>query len=142
MVNRNSSMNASILVELPTILENEAMAFTTQTPSTEVSPPNSNLVSSANESPPSTDDTSSSINDNLHNLSITELWQQLDVVRDEKKELRRSIKEIEAQFEDENGRKMLKSDRKGSMEETYSLYKQKKGKLRLLDALVKKHMAY
>lgn len=86
-------------------------------------------------------DDSSSLNDNLHQLSITELWHQLDIVREEKKALRRTIKEFEGKFELDAGRKMLKGDRK-QMEDTYALYKQKKGRLRLLDALVKKHMAY
>lgn len=113
------------------------------TPSTDVTPPTSQAMddsSPTNKSSDSTDE-SSSLNDNLHQLSIAELWQQLDAVREEKRSLRRSIKEYEQQFEADNGRKMLKGDRKG-MEETYLMYKQKKGKLRLLDALVKKHMAY
>ncbi|XP_059616191.1 protein FAM13A isoform X2 [Phlebotomus argentipes] len=150
MLNRSSVLNGSGVgvAELPTILEHEAMAFTvTATPSTDVTPPS---VPSAVESPSettvssskSTDSTEdSSVNENVHTLSIRELWQQLDAVRDEKRDLRRTIKEFEHSFEKENGRKMLKSDRK-AIEETYALYKQKKGKLRLLDALVKKHMSY
>lgn len=127
------------------------MVFTStnNTPSTDATPPEGQTVTttsdsimpvSANKSTDSTDD-SSSLNDNLHQLSITELWHQLDIVRDEKKVLRRTIKDFEQQFEAASGRKMLKGDRK-AIEETYALYKQKKGRLRLLDALVKKHMAY
>lgn len=117
---------------------------TNNTPSTDATPPESQAeredVPEVIKEPLGTDD-SSSLNDNLHQLSIAELWHQLDIVRDEKKMLRRTIKEFEQQFEADAGRKMLKGDRKAK-EETYALYKQKKGRLRLLDALVKKHMAY
>lgn len=145
------SAQISAPVDLPTILEHEAMVFTStnNTPSTDATPPESQIravegkgggVSDDREELIVTDD-SSSLNDNLHQLSIAELWHQLDIVRDEKKMLRRTIKEFEQQFEAESGRKMLKGDRK-AMEDTYAMYKQKKGRLRLLDALVKKHMAY
>lgn len=79
------------------------------------------------------------LNENIKSLSIDKLWNQLDIAREEKKQLRRSIKEFEYNFEETSGRKMLKSDRK-AIEDTYALYKQKKAKLRLLDALVKKQM--
>ncbi|GAB0099680.1 uncharacterized protein DMENIID0001_155670 [Sergentomyia squamirostris] len=154
MLNRSSVLNGAGIgvIELPTILEHEAMAFTvsTATPSTDITPPSApsavespsdTTTMSSSKSTDSTEESSSSVNDNVHTLSIHELWQQLDTVRDEKRDLRRTIKEFEHTFEKENGRKMLKSDRK-AIEETYSLYKQKKGKLRLLDALVKKHMSY
>lgn len=119
---------------------------TNNTPSTDSTPPDSQREDcepgeSMNREEVLATDESSSLNDNLHQLSITELWQQLDIVREEKKKLRRTIKDFEQQFEEESGRKMLKGDRK-QMEDTYALYKQKKGRLRLLDALVKKHMAY
>lgn len=70
-------------------------------------------------------------------MSVNELYAHFDTVREEKKQLRRTIKEFEHNFEEINGRKLLKSDR-NSIEEIYALYKQKKAKLRLLDALVKK----
>lgn len=120
---------------------------TNNTPSTDATPPDSRMVAEdeaateEKEQQEPLNDDSNSLNDNLHQLSISELWHQLDLVREEKKLLRRTIKEYEQQFEEESGRKMLKGDRK-AMEETYALYKQKKGRLRLLDALVKKHMAY
>lgn len=72
-------------------------------------------------------------------MSLDELSRNLEVVRDEKKKLRRTIKEFEEAFEEQNGRKMLKSDR-SVIEDTYALYKQKKAKLRLLDALMRKHL--
>lgn len=133
----------SRLITLGSLPSTELPASVPHTPSTDVTPPTSQAMddsSPTNKSSDSTDE-SSSLNDNLHQLSIAELWQQLDAVREEKRSLRRSIKEYEQQFEADNGRKMLKGDRKG-MEDTYLMYKQKKGKLRLLDALVKKHMAY
>lgn len=150
LVNRNSSLAGGAVSDLPTILENEALAFTTGTvtPSNDVSPP------SCVQSPPSESSTSLSgpssdsnendadlnhINETIRTMSIDKLWIQLDIAREEKKQLRRTIKEFEYKFEESSGRKMLKSDRK-TMDETYALYKQKKAKLRLLDALVKKHM--
>lgn len=147
MVSRDAALTiASVVPELPTILEHEAMAFTA--PATEIifSPP---LTSALDYSPSdksisiqSSDstDTSSSMTENVHIMSIDELWNQLDMTREEMKCLKRSIKDFEQVFEERNGRKMLKSDRK-MIEETYALYKQKKAKVRLLDALVKKHMS-
>lgn len=156
-----TASGATNLSELPTILEHEAMAF----PITAVSitPPPSDCdaesapaflatassitsIESPSETPTnlsSTDstDTSSSINENVHELSIEELSRNLSVVRDEKRRLGRTIKEFEEIFEEQNGRKMLKSDR-GVIEDTYALYKQKKAKLRLLDALIKKHLTH
>lgn len=82
------------------------------------------------------------LNENLNVsvMNVQELYAHYNVVREEKKQLRRTIKEFEHNFEEVNGRKMLKSDR-SSIEDTYAAYKQKKAKLRLLDALVRKQMA-
>lgn len=164
LVNRNASLSGSgiSVPELPTILEHEAMAFTGTTPTTTTNQTllgvgvgdgdksNQSTMSTISliESPSdnsdsiqSTDstDTSSSMTENVHTMSIQELWNQLDSTRDETKTLKRTIKEFEEVFEERNGRKMLKTDRK-LIEETYNLYKQKKAKVRLLDALIKKHM--
>lgn len=162
LVNRSASISGTGLnnvTELPTILEHEAMAFTVATVS--ITPPLSDsetvpiltastastigYIESPTETPSllsSTDstDTSSSINENVHELSIEELSRTLNLVRDEKRQLGRTIKEFEEVFEEQNGRKMLKTDR-GVIEDTYALYKQKKAKLRLLDALVRKHLS-
>lgn len=154
MVNRSvtiSGPGSSNPSELPTILEHEAMAFTVAivsltpppsdseisfAPSNSIdSPSEQSLLVSSNDSP----DTSSSINENVQHMSLEELSRSLDVVRDEKKQLRRTIKEFEEAFEVQNGRKMLKSDR-SLIEDTYITYKQKKAKLRLLDALVRKQI--
>lgn len=145
LVNRNNSLTG-VVPELPTILENEALAFTTGTvtPSNDMSPPSAMQSPPSESSGRSTDDSNTeeslgTINENIKSMSIDKLWNQLDIAREEKKQLRRSLKEFEYNFEDKSGRKMLKSDRK-AMEDTYALYKQKKAKLRLLDALVKKQM--
>lgn len=154
LVNRSASISGSGInnpSELPTILEHEAMAFTVAAIS--LTPPPSDTealsnVTSAIDSPtdPSTlvsstdsTDTSSSINENVHEMSLDELTHSLETIRDEKKRLRRTIKEFEEVFEEQNGRKMLKSDR-SIIEDTYALYKQKKAKLRLLDALMRKQL--
>lgn len=135
--------------ELPTILEHEALAFTVAA----LAPPqyDTDQSSLVTDSPSDTSnslmssadstDTSSSVNESIqvHTLSLDELNRCVDVARDEKKRLRRTIKEFEEVFEERNGRKMLKSDR-FAIEETYAMYKQKKAKLRLLDALVRKHL--
>jgi hypothetical protein len=147
LVNRNNSISGTI-PELPTILENEALAISgIATPLTDFSPPS---VHSAFQSPTDSS-TSTSIDTNpsslalqenfrLHSMTAQELLAHFDVIREEKKQLRRTIKEFEHNFEEVNGRKMLKSDR-NAIDETYALYKQKKAKLRLLEALVKKQMA-
>uniref|UniRef100_A0A336MSS8 CSON006552 protein n=1 Tax=Culicoides sonorensis TaxID=179676 RepID=A0A336MSS8_CULSO len=156
MVNRTALLSSIGGGELPTILENEALALTTgglMTPSNEDTSPPTDVQSPPSESSTSisgpemsdansndtTDDAIGTINETIKLMSIDKLWIQLDLVREEKKQLRRSLKEFEYKFEEMNGRKMLKTDRK-AMEETYALYKQKKAKLRLLDALVKKQM--
>lgn len=154
LVNRNNSLAGSGAGELPTILENEALALTTGilSPSNEDDSPPTDVQSPPSESSTSisgpdlselnstdTNDAIGTINETIKLMSIDKLWIQLDIVREEKKQLRRSLKEFEYKFEETNGRKMLKSDRK-TMEDTYSMYKQKKAKLRLLDALVKKQI--
>lgn len=152
LVNRNNSLSGGGAGELPTILENEALALTTGvvSPSNEDDSPPTDVQSPPSESstsisgpdmsdPNDTNDAIGSINETIKLMSIDKLWIQLDIVREEKKQLRRSLKEFEYKFEETSGRKMLKSDRK-AMEDTYTLYKQKKSKLRLLDALVKKQI--
>lgn len=155
LVNRSAALSggAGAGPELPTILEHEALAYTVDVaalaPQQSDTDPNSLTVDSPSDTSTSllssTDstDTSSSVNErvqSVHTLSIDELNRCLDVAREEKKRLRRTIKEFEEIFEERNGRKMLKSDRV-VIEETYAMYKQKKAKLRLLDALVRKHLA-
>lgn len=144
LVNRSIAIAGAAsnnLSELPTILEHEAMAFTVAAIS--LTPPPSDTeamgIQSALDSSTDSTDTSSSINENVHEMSLDGLTRSLEIVRDEKKRLRRTIKEFEEVFEVQNGRKMLKTDRT-AIEDTFALYKQKKAKLRLLDALVRKQL--
>ncbi|KAG4066939.1 hypothetical protein HA402_007687 [Bradysia odoriphaga] len=146
-INRSAtvSLSGTGVSDLPTILEHEAMQFpvvVAAAPLVQLESPTDTSVSlQSNESATDTSTTTTgSVHENVHTLSVDELWKQLELARREKKQLRRTIKEFEDVFEEQNGRKMLKSDRT-MMEDTYGLYKQKKAKLRLLDALVKKHMA-
>lgn len=151
LVSRNNSISGGGF-ELPTILENEALALSgVVSPSNDFSPPSGN---SQVQSPVSDSSTSTSIdglpvpinnnalneNLNVNMMNVQELYAHYNVVHEEKKQLRRSIKEFEHNFEEINGRKMLKTDR-CFIEDTYASYKQKKAKLRLLDALVRKQMA-
>jgi hypothetical protein len=153
-VNRNNSISGAI-PELPTILENEALALSGfVTPSTDMSPPSAHsAIQSPSDSSTSTSFDTNQVmgtanqltttfkeNFQLHSMSVKELYAHFDAIREEKKQLRRTIKEFEHNFEEVNGRKMLKADRL-LIDETYSLYKEKKAKLRLLDALVKKQMS-
>ena len=58
-------------------------------------------------------------------------------VREEKKQLRRTVKEFEDTFKTKTGRKLQKEDRE-PFEKTYQLYKTTKSKLKLIDALLSK----
>lgn len=153
LVNRSAAMSGGSGAggpELQTILEHEALALVVSAVAPQQSDTEQNSLVTDSPSDNSTSilsstdstDTSSSINESVqvHTLSLDELNRCLDVARDEKKQLRRTIKEFEEIFEERNGRKMLKSDR-AIIEQTYAMYKQKKAKLRLLDALVRKHLA-
>lgn len=82
-------------------------------------------------------DTDSSIGENLHALTKEELLQQIKVAREEKKELRRKIKEFEMEVQLKTG-KMIQREEKAPMENVYVTYKKVKAKLRLLEALVGK----
>lgn len=64
---------------------------------------------------------------------------QQRVTREEKKRLRRALKELEAQFEARAGRRMQKEDRGPQVVMIYESYKQTKAKLRLIDALMAKN---
>lgn len=166
--------------ELPTIMENEQLIFTSDTTtvtplktSPESSSPNearaflpimSALTSNQQQqSLPDYDDdeeesttttteevttakqkpqqSSALFGEKIQNMSVDELWKFLDKTRDEKREVKRTIREFESLFEEQNGRKMLKHDRV-FIEETYSNYKELKAKVRLLQALVRKHISH
>lgn len=149
--------------ELPTILEHEAMVFeatstplqyssnnsteTTNSPSDSMAPNNQTQNASSDESTTTTTTTTTTATDsaqaeNIAALSVDQLWEQLERVRNEKMVLKATIREYESIFEEQNGRKMLKPDRKSLETETYAQYKEKKAKVRLLQALIKKHIGH
>ncbi|KAH8407593.1 hypothetical protein KR222_007885 [Zaprionus bogoriensis] len=151
--------------ELPTILEHEAMVFeatstplqyssnnsteTTNSPSDSQAPNTLTQNASSDESTTTTTTTTTNTAtdqsqqaENIAALSLDQLWEQLERVRDEKTLLKATIREYESIFEEQNGRKMLKPDRKSLETETYAQYKEKKAKVRLLQALIKKHIGH
>jgi len=72
-----------------------------------------------------------------HSMSREELVDIQRRVREEKKQLRRTVKEFEDTFKTRTGRKLQKEDRE-PFEKTYQLYKTTKSKLKLIDALLSK----
>ncbi|XP_053112660.1 protein FAM13A isoform X10 [Hemicordylus capensis] len=74
---------------------------------------------------------------NLHAASMPELVEQLQEVREEKKRIRKKLRDFEDNFFQQNGRNVQKEDRT-PMAEEYNEYKQVKAKLRLLEVLISK----
>ncbi|KFV93499.1 Protein FAM13A, partial [Eurypyga helias] len=74
---------------------------------------------------------------NLHEASIPELLEQLQEVREAKKQIRKKLRDFEDNFFRQNGRNVQKEDRT-PMAEEYNEYKQIKAKLRLLEVLISK----
>ncbi|XP_017262040.1 protein FAM13A isoform X3 [Kryptolebias marmoratus] len=74
---------------------------------------------------------------NLHSASMQELVEQLQETREEKKRIRKNLKEFEDQFFRQNGRTVQKEDRSPLADE-YHEYKHVKAKLRLLEVLISK----
>ncbi|KAM9363719.1 protein FAM13A [Symphorus nematophorus] len=74
---------------------------------------------------------------NLHSATMQELLEQLQETREEKKRLRKDLKEFEDQFFRQNGRNVQKEDRSPLAAE-YNEYKHVKAKLRLLEVLISK----
>ncbi len=72
----------------------------------------------------------------LHGLSREELFYVQRSAKDEKKQLRRMIKDREQKFMQVNGRPMAKSESKSH--EDYVKYRTIKAKLKLIDALLSK----
>ncbi|XP_057672397.1 protein FAM13A [Diorhabda carinulata] len=121
--------------ELATIHENETMNFVTPTSSSQ-----SNDTESEKTVLPSTStdsDTDSSAKDNIHSMSKEELIEQLRITTEERKELKRKIKEFELNVQLTTG-KMIQKEDKAPMENFYVSYKKIKAKSRLLEALVGK----
>lgn len=74
---------------------------------------------------------------NLHAATMQELVEQLQETREEKKRIRKNLREYEDQFFRENGRSVQKEDRSPLAVE-YNEYKHLKAKLRLLEVLISK----
>ncbi|XP_030046547.1 protein FAM13A isoform X2 [Microcaecilia unicolor] len=77
---------------------------------------------------------------NLHSASMPELMEQLQEAREEKKKIRKTLKDFEDNFFKQNSRNVQKEDR-APMAEEYSEYKHIKAKLRLLEVLISKRDA-
>ncbi|XP_068089328.1 protein FAM13A isoform X3 [Hyperolius riggenbachi] len=77
---------------------------------------------------------------NLHAASVPELIEQLQEAREEKKRIRKKLRDFEDNFFRQNGRYVQKEDRT-PMAEEYSEYKHMKAKLRLLEVLISKRGA-
>ncbi|XP_010886644.2 protein FAM13A isoform X3 [Esox lucius] len=74
---------------------------------------------------------------NLHSATMPELVEQLQEAREEKKRIRKNLREFEEQFMRQNGRNVQKEDRSPLAVE-YNEYKHIKAKLRLLEVLISK----
>ncbi|KAM4834455.1 protein FAM13A isoform 2-T2 [Thomomys bottae] len=74
---------------------------------------------------------------NLHAASIPELLEHLQEMREEKKKIRKKLRDFEDNFFRQNGRNVQKEDRT-PMAEDYTEYKHIKAKLRLLEVLISK----
>ncbi|KAM6940691.1 protein FAM13A [Xenentodon cancila] len=74
---------------------------------------------------------------NLHSATMQELVEQLQETREEKKRIRKNLKDFEDQFFRQNGRNVQKEDRSPLAVE-YHEYKHIKAKLRLLEVLISK----
>ncbi|MGH0168599.1 UNVERIFIED_CONTAM: hypothetical protein FKN15_055011 [Acipenser sinensis] len=74
---------------------------------------------------------------NTNTTSMPELLEQLWKARADKKQLRKSLRDFEDDFYQQNGRNVQKEDR-SPMGEEYKEYKRIKAKLRLLEVLINK----
>ncbi|KAI1883628.1 hypothetical protein AGOR_G00233530 [Albula goreensis] len=93
-------------------------------------------VSPADELSPSKHTTDMRLS-NLHSASMPELVEQLLQTREEKKRIRKKLRDFEDTFFRQNGRSVQKEDRP-ALAEDYSEYKHVKAKLRLLEVLISK----
>ncbi|KAF5269190.1 hypothetical protein FQR65_LT02491 [Abscondita terminalis] len=126
------SLSNSAVNELATIHEHETMDFVSSTPQTSETETDKMYPSGSTDS-----DTDISLGESFHTLSLSELLQQQHEMNEEKKKLRRSLKEFENEIQTKTGRKLQKDD-KILMSAVYNSYKRTKAKLRLLDALIAK----
>ncbi|XP_043268411.1 protein FAM13B [Venturia canescens] len=158
LIRAGAGKNKDSIPELATILEHEAMDFTSSSlPGSaadgerRASEPDMShrgildCIEPADQLPTDSDSQHSSsegsrgTGESLHALPQEELLAQQRVTREEKKRLRRALKELEAQFEVRAGRRMQREDRGPHVTDVYESYKQTKAKLRLIDALLAKN---
>ncbi|KAF5296811.1 hypothetical protein FQA39_LY12329 [Lamprigera yunnana] len=125
-------LNTSAINELATIHEHETMDFVSSTPQTSETETEKLYPSGSTDS-----DTDISLGESFHTLSLNELLLQQQEITEEKKKIRRSLKEFENDLQTKTGRKVQK-DEKIFMSTVYNSYKKTKAKLRLLDALIAK----
>ncbi|KAM4584600.1 protein FAM13A isoform 2-T2 [Odontesthes bonariensis] len=97
------------------------------------------FISPVDELSPSKNTTDTRLS-NLHSASMQELVEQLQEAKEEKKRIRKNLKEFEDQFFRQNGRTVQKEDRTPLAVE-YHEYKHVKAKLRLLEVLISKRDA-
>uniref|UniRef100_A0A7N4V5C6 Family with sequence similarity 13 member A n=1 Tax=Sarcophilus harrisii TaxID=9305 RepID=A0A7N4V5C6_SARHA len=74
---------------------------------------------------------------NLHAASVHELLEQLQEVKEEKKRIRKKLRDFEDNFFRQNSRNVQKEDRT-PMADEYNEYKHVKAKIRLLEVLISK----
>ncbi|KAK9878446.1 hypothetical protein WA026_022086 [Henosepilachna vigintioctopunctata] len=128
-----ASMGPPTLNDLETIHEDETIHFVIDaTKSTETPTEKTSTLGTVTDS-----DTDVSLNENLHFMNQTELRQQLNAATEEKKVLKRAIKEYEFSVQQKTG-KMVQKEDKLQIDQLYKNYKSVKSKLRLLDALIAK----
>lgn len=120
--------------ELQTIHEDETMDFISSPPA-QLSDSDKTLDTTTTAD--SDTDTDTLIHDNLHSLNRDELMEQQKIATEEKKRLRRCLKQFEMNIEMKMGRKVQRDD-KIPMESVYMSYKKTKAKLKLLVALLNK----
>ncbi|XP_072241030.1 protein FAM13A isoform X2 [Leuresthes tenuis] len=94
------------------------------------------FISPVDELSPSKNTTDTRLS-NLHSATTQELVEQLQEAKEEKKRIRKNLKEFEDQFFRQNGRTVQKEDRTPLAVE-YHEYKHVKAKLRLLEVLISK----
>lgn len=160
LIRAGPNKNKDSISELATILEHEAMDFTSSAlPGNasdcdrRASEPDmshrgildcidgSDQLPTDSDSQHSSSESSRGASENLHALPQVDLIAQQRATREEKKRLRRALKELEAQFEARAGRRMQREDRGPHITTVYESYKQTKAKLRLIDALLAKNVS-
>ncbi|XP_045472866.1 protein FAM13A [Harmonia axyridis] len=126
-----ASMGTSVSNDLETIHEDETVHFAVE------SSKSSETVTEKTSITATDSDTDVSINENLHAMDQEELRHQMKLATEEKKVLRRTIKEYELSVQQKTG-KMVQKEDKQQIQQLYKNYKTVKSKIKLLDALISK----